>query len=137
KDEVSVEFTYVSKDGEEGYPGNLEMKVTYTLNNENEFTIQYDGVSDETTLLNVTNHSYFNLSGNLQRDILDHTLTLKSYHYLELKDDLMPSGKLIDVSGTTFDFREGRTIRSGVESDYYQHAVAGGGYDHPFALHTN
>jgi len=135
--EVSVKFSYVSPDGEEGYPGNLKMNVTYTLNKNNELSIQYEGISDETTLLNVTNHSYFNLSGDLKRDILDHELTLKSDQYLELQDDLLPTGKFADVEGTPFDFRQGRLIRSGAESDYPQNKLAGGGYDHPFVLNAN
>nr|WP_144922114.1 aldose epimerase family protein [Paenibacillus bovis] len=137
ENEASIEFSYLSVDGEEGYPGNLQLKVTYTLNNDNEFTIQYDGISDETTLLNITNHSYFNLSGELKRDILDHTLTLKSDQFLELQDNLLPSGELIPVEGTTFDFRSGRKIRTGVESDYAQNKLADSGYDHPFVLSTN
>ncbi|MBS4204872.1 aldose epimerase family protein [Lederbergia citrea] len=137
EDEASVEFSYMSPDGEEGYPGNLTMKVTYTLTNDNEFTIHYEGKSDETTLLNATNHSYFNLSGDIKRDVLDHTLTLKSDKFLELNDELLPTGELINVEGTTFDFREGRKIRTGAESNDPQNQLAGGGYDHPFVLNAN
>ncbi|MBS4219202.1 galactose mutarotase [Bacillus sp. FJAT-49711] len=136
-DEVSVKFSYISPDGEEGYPGNLKMNITYTLNNDNEFTIHYEGISDKTTLLNVTNHSYFNLSGDLKKDILDHELTLKSDQYLELQDNLLPTGEFANVEGTPFDFRKGRFIRSGAESEYQQNEIAGGGYDHPFVLNEN
>jgi len=136
-DEVIVRFSYLSPDGEEGYPGNLKMNVTYTLNNDNELTIHYEGISDETTLLNVTNHSYFNLSGDLKGDVLDHELTLKSDQYLELQENLLPTGEFADVEGTPFDFRQGRFIRSGVESDHPQNKLAGGGYDHPFVLNAN
>jgi len=136
-DEVSVKFSYMSPDGEEGYPGNLKMNVTYSLNNDNEFKIQYDGISDETTVLNVTNHSYFNLSGDIKRDILDHELILKSNQYLELQENLLPTGEFAEVDGTPFDFRQGRLIRSGAESEHPQNQLAGGGYDHPFVLSEN
>ncbi|MBS4195599.1 aldose epimerase family protein [Lederbergia citri] len=136
-DEVSVKFSYVSRDGEEGYPGNLKLNVTYTLNNNNELAIQYEGISDAATLLNVTNHSYFNLSGDLKRNILNHELTLKSDQYLELQENLLPTGEYADVEGTPFDFRQGRFIRTGAESEHSQNKLAGGGYDHPFVLNAN
>ncbi|MEK3888253.1 aldose epimerase family protein [Bacillus sp. FSL K6-3431] len=134
---VQVQFSYTSPDGEEGYPGNVDMKVTYTLNNENEFTIQYNGVSDETTLLNMTNHSYFNLSGDLKRDVMNHSLTIKSDQFLELNDELLPTGEFVDVEETTFDFRARRMIKTGIESNHPQNQLVGGGYDHPFVLKEN
>ncbi|WP_028986482.1 aldose epimerase family protein [Thermicanus aegyptius] len=133
-DQVGLEFTYLSEDGEEGYPGNLYMKVAYTLTNENELIISYSGRSDYRTLLNVTNHSYFNLSGNLKRDILHHRLTLKSDQFLELDEKLVPTGKILAVDDTPFDFREGREIIDGVHSTHPQNILAGYGYDHPFLL---
>jgi aldose 1-epimerase len=135
--EAGVRFSYRSPDGEEGYPGNLEMNVTYILNNDNELVITYNGVSDQTTLLNVTNHSYFNLSGDLKRDILDHTLTMKSDQFIELNNELLPTGNLIDVENTVFDFREGRKIHDGAQSSHPQNILAGQGYDHPFLLSAN
>lgn len=137
ENEIGVEFFYMSPDGEEGYPGNLDMKVTYTLNNYNEFLISYNGVCDQKTLLNITNHTYFNLSGDTERDILDHKLQLKSDQYLELTDELLPTGEFVNVDGTVFDFREGRTIKDGAISDHPQNLLAGRGYDHPFFLNTN
>lgn len=134
--EIGVRFTYLSLNGEEGYPGNLNVSVTYTLNNENELSIRYSGVSDEDTLLNMTNHSYFNLSGNLKRDILNHTLQIKSDKFLELNDELLPSGEMLDVKGTAFDFTTERMIQTGVNSDHLQNRLAGAGYDHPFLLNT-
>lgn len=134
---ASIKFTYLSPDGEEGYPGNVAMKVVYTLTNDNEFMIQYSAKSDETTILNVTNHSYFNLSGNLKRTVLDHTLKVKSDQFLELREDLIPTGRIIDVEGTPFDFREGQAIKAGVESDHPQNQLVGNGYDHPFILKQN
>ncbi|MCM3717747.1 aldose epimerase family protein [Fictibacillus phosphorivorans] len=132
--EVSIVYNYLSPDGEEGYPGNLDMKVKYTLTNANEFLISYEAISDKKTLINVTNHSYFNLSGNLKRDILEHDLTLKSDSFLELDNELIPTGEILSVEGTPFDFREGRYIKDGVESEHPQNVLAGNGYDHPFLL---
>ena len=134
--EIGVRFTYLSPDGEEGYPGNLKVSVTYTLNNDNELSIRYSGVSDEDTLLNMTNHSYFNLSGNLKRDILNHTLQIKCDKFLELNDELLPTGEMLDVKGTAFDFTQERIIQTGVVSDHPQNKLAGAGYDHPFLLNT-
>jgi aldose 1-epimerase len=135
--EVGVEFSYMSVDGEEGYPGNLVMKITYTLNNQNKFVISYHGVSDHNTLVNLTNHTYFNLSGNVKRDVLEHELTIKSNQFAELDVELLPTGKLLDVNETPFDLRQGKKIRAGVESEHSQNFLAGKGYDHPFLLSEN
>jgi aldose 1-epimerase len=137
EDAVRLEFSYVSKDGEEGYPGNLQIKVTYTLTNENELVIAYEGVSDQRTVVNVTNHSYFNLSGNLKRDILQHRLTLKSDRFLELNEELIPTGEILPSEGTEFDFRSGRKIVDGTETSNPQNILVGNGYDHPFLLAEN
>jgi aldose 1-epimerase len=131
---VGVEFKYVSKDGEGGYPGTVEMTVTYSLNNENEFLISAVGVPDADTVLNITNHAYFNLSGNIKRDILDHELSIKSRKFLELDQEFLPTGELLDVTGTVFDFRNGRKIADGPDSNDAQIALVGQGYDHPFLL---
>jgi aldose 1-epimerase len=137
EDEAGVEFTYFSSDGEEGYPGNLEVKVTYTLTNHNELFISYSANADKTTLLNLTNHTYFNLSGNVKRDILEHYLTMKSEAFLELNEDLTPTGQVLNVENTSFDFRKGRKIIEGVVSEDQQNILAGKGYDHPFLLSDN
>lgn len=134
QNKVGVEFTLMSPDGEAGYPGNLDVKVTYTLNNHNEFQISYEGNSDQKTLLNLTNHTYFNLSGNAKRDILDHTLSLESSRFLELNEELLPTGEILNVEHTPFDFRKGRKIRDGVTSEDSQNRLVGEGYDHPFLL---
>ncbi|OIJ17040.1 galactose mutarotase [Anaerobacillus alkalilacustris] len=135
--EGSVIFTYLSKDSEEGYPGNLEVKVTYTLSEDNAFTITYEGETDKTTIVNLTNHTYFNLSGNAKRDILNHQLQLKSDQFIELNDELLPTGEHLPVEGTPFDFREGRKIVDGSYSSHPQNQLAGEGYDHPFLLNEN
>lgn len=132
---AGVQFTYTSPDGEEGYPGNLEMTVRYFVKNaEDELIISYSGIADQTTLLNPTNHSYFNLSGDLKRDVLDHQLRMPSPSYLELGDDLLPTGEIVPVDGTVFDLRSGKEIRSAVESEHPQTILAGSGFDHPFLL---
>ncbi|QHA93556.1 aldose epimerase family protein [Bacillus sp. N1-1] len=134
EDKIGIQFFYKSSDGEGGYPGNLAVTVTYCLTNENDFTISYAGVSDQDTLLNLTNHTYFNLSGNLKETILNHELVLQSNHYLELNKELLPTGKKVDVTDTSFDFRNGRKIMDGVLSNDHQNELVGHGYDHPFLL---
>ncbi|MBD8591612.1 galactose mutarotase [Peribacillus simplex] len=136
-DEASVTFTYMSADGEAGYPGNLEVSVVYTLTENNDLIITYHGISDKNTLLNLTNHTYFNLSGNLKEDILQHELTMKSDKFLELDRSLLPTGNLIDVEHTPFDFRAGKRIIEGVKSEHQQNEIVGNGYDHPFLLSEN
>ncbi|MCC3356966.1 aldose epimerase family protein [Bacillus sp. REN16] len=136
-EEAGVEFEYIRQDGEGGYPGTVTVKVRYILNNNNEFKITMSAVSDKNTILNLTNHTYFNLSGNAKRDILQHELTLKSNRFLELNDELLPTGKMLDVEGTAFDFQQGRKIVDGTTADHPQNILAGNGYDHPFLLTDN
>lgn len=132
-----VKFSYVSPDGEEGYPGNLSIEVIYSINNNNEISIQYQAQTDQKTLLTVTNHSYFNLSGNLKHDVLNHTLTLKSDEFLELDHEFIPTGEFLSVENTAFDFTKGGLIQNGVESKHPQNVLVGNGYDHPFILKAN
>jgi aldose 1-epimerase len=110
---------YVSPDGEEDYPGTLKVMVTYTFTDENELILRYEAVSDKDTLCNLTNHTYFNLSGKEQ--VLDQELFLNADSYLEVDKGLIPTGKRVDVRGTDFDFRTRRPIASGK-------------YDHCFVL---
>ncbi|MFD2655058.1 aldose epimerase family protein [Gracilibacillus thailandensis] len=131
-DEVGLTLTLKSEDGENGYPGNLWMTVTYTLNNDNAFTITYEGVVDHKTVLTSTNHSYFNLSGNLKSDIQNHEITLDSSQFVELDEELIPTGNILEVDNTVYDFRNGRLMKDGVTSDYKQNLVANHGYDHYF-----
>lgn len=137
EDEVNIIFTYTSPDGEEGFPGNLKTTVTYTINNRNQLIISYNAICDQKTLVNLTNHTYFNLSGNLKRTVVDHELTLKSDFFLELDDQFIPTGWKIPVAGTIFDFRQGRRILEGTQSEHPQTRIVGGGYDHPFLLNAN
>ncbi|MFZ3577165.1 aldose epimerase family protein [Virgibacillus sp. DJP39] len=119
-------------DEEDGYPGNLEMKVIYTLDNSNNFSITYQGEADKKTALTATNHTYFNLSGNLRDTILDHHVTLDSCEFLELDEALIPTGKKLRVADSVFDFRKGRLLKDGSVSDCEQNKIASNGYDHYF-----
>jgi len=136
-EEDTIEFSHTSLDGAGGYPGVLTTQITYTLNNKNEFIIHYRGQSDKTTLFNPTNHTYFNLSGNFKQDISQHSLKIDSSRFLELTQQLLPTGKLLDVTDTVFDFRTGRKIMEGINSSNPQNTIAGQGYDHPFVLDSN
>lgn len=131
---AGVEFTYISPDGEEGFPGELHVKTTYLLDENGSLEISYEAHSDQDTIINLTNHSYFNLSGDLNKKILDHTLQLKSSSFLELGEDLIPTGERIPVDGTPFDFRKEAPVSQGVTRGISQNKIAGGGYDHPFCL---
>lgn len=135
---AGVKLTLASEDGNQGYPGSVKITVTYTLNEKNELTVSYEAVSDKTTPLTLTNHSYFNLSGNLKDTIHGHRLKMNSSKYLELDDTLIPTGQLNEVEGTSFDFRSGRQIGDGLNMDTEQQKNASGGYDHYFIFdHEN
>ena len=104
KDSLSLILSYYSKDLEAGFPGNLQTTVHYTLNNNNELEIKYFAKTDKKTIVNFTNHSYFNLGSSLDKDIFNHELLLKANKYLEVSNDLIPTGKLLNVKGTKYDF---------------------------------
>lgn len=128
----SVTLSLVSEDGEEGFPGTVHVSVIYTLSDDNSLSITYTGQTDKTTLLNLTNHSYFNLSGDIKENILDHTLELKSNFVAEGDKYLIPTGKLIDVSEVgAFDFRVAKKIGTDINDEALKLAS---GYDHPFLL---
>jgi len=126
---ASLKLTYLSKDMEEGYPGNLQVEVNYTLTNENELKIDYSATTDKKTVINLTNHSYFNLSGNTKRDILDHVLTISASKFLPVDKGLIPTGELKNVAGTPFDFTSPTVVGDRIDSDDSQIKI-GGGYDH-------
>ncbi|MGD6968373.1 aldose epimerase family protein [Rossellomorea vietnamensis] len=134
---IGITLRHDSKDGDGGYPGNIAVSVTYTLTNDNRLILDYKAVSDQTTPIALTNHSYFNLSGNLKSTIEDHFATIDSSLFLELDHNLIPTGKQVDVTQTSFDFREGLTLGSGFNNSFEQNEVVGSGYDHYFIFdHT-
>ncbi len=129
---VSVTFLYTSPAGCNGFPGEVHAEITYRLDNQNRFEILFRADADEDTVLDLTNHTYFNLSGNGARDILSQTLIADVDRFLELREDLIPTGRVLPVDGTAFDFRLGETFSQGRVSEDRQNVMVGHGYDHPF-----
>lgn len=129
-------LTYLSKDGEEGYPGNLEVKVTYTLTEDNALEIKYFAVSDKETVINLTNHSYFNLSGHASGDILKHKVMINADKFTVADKYLLPTGEISSVKGTPMDLTQLTELSKGLGSDYEQIAFANG-YDHNWILNVS
>jgi len=127
KNYPSLTLNYLSKDGEEGYPGNLKVTVTFTLSDDNEVTIDYTAETDKATPVNLTNHSYFNLTGDISNTILNHSLMINASRYTPVDETLIPTGELKSVKGTPFDFTKATTV--GARIDQVQ-----GGYDHNWVL---
>jgi len=131
-----LELTYLSKDGEEGYPGNLKVTVIYRLTDANELKIDYAATTDKETVLNLTNHAYFNLKGAGNGDILGHVVTLNADRFTPVDAGLIPTGELRDVSGTPFDFRKATAVGARIEQNDEQLKL-GKGYDHNWVLNQN
>ncbi len=128
-----AEFYYRSLDGEEGFPGNLSVWVTYTLSDDNELRITFRANTDAPTVINLTNHAYFNLNGEGSGSILDHLLYIQADSFLPIDADQIPTGELRAVGSTPFDFREPRSIKSGIQIPDEQ-LIIGHGYDHCYIL---
>jgi aldose 1-epimerase len=128
----SITFAYLSQDGEEGFPGNLQVQITYSLNEENALSLAYEATTDQATVLNLCNHSYFNLSGNNKRDILDHSIQLNTPYFIPVNSVLIPTGEIKSVTGTPFDFTKAKKMGLEINANDEQ-IKAGGGYDHCFA----
>lgn len=134
-DIISVEFSRLSPDMEQGFPGNLDITVTYSLTENNELIIEYHAVSDKDTVVNLTNHSYFNLAGHNSGSILDHKVWIRANQFTPTFDDLIPTGEYADVAGTPMDFRTLKRIGDNIDDDYNPLKQAGG-YDHNYVLDT-
>ena len=139
KDSVGVTLTYLSKDGEMGFPGNLKTEVTYRLTDSNELHIDYKATTDKPTVVNLTNHSYFNLAGAGNGDMLKQVATLHASHYTPVNKTLIPTGELAPVKGTPMDFSKPTPIGQHIKDDHEQLKFAEakqGGFDFNWALDT-
>jgi len=136
KGKTGVAFSYLSKDGEEGFPGNLKIKVTYTLTDANELVIDYEATTDKATPINVSQHSYFNLAGEGNGDILNHEVMLNADRFTPVDKNLIPTGELRPVKGTPFDFTTPTKIGARID-DNYEQLVLGHGYDHNWIINRN
>ncbi len=130
---TGLRLRYLSPDGEEGYPGNLDVGVTYKLTDQNEWIIEYSATTDAPTVVNLTQHSYFNLAGHASGQNLDHEVRINASSYTPVDENLIPTGQFADVEGTPFDFRESVKIGERIE-DPDEQLKRARGYDHNYVL---
>src|SRR5690606_34497867 len=131
--ECALKLTYISDDGEEGFPGELAVSVVYTLTDGNALEVSYQAITDKTTVVNLTQHTYFNLSGEISELVSDHKIQIESGYFLPTDDAMIPTGELRKVENTSFDFRELKNIGSQIDSEYSE-MMKGSGYDHTWVL---
>ena len=131
----AIRFTTVMKDGENGYPGNVKLTVVYSLRSDNSLVIDYSATTDKTTVLNISNHAYFNLSGDPSKTILDHEIKINADAFTPVDSTLIPTGEIKKVSGTAFDFLSFKKIGQDIDQPDQQ-LIYGKGYDHNFVLNT-
>lgn len=129
----TIQFDYLSKDGDENFPGNLKVSVTYTLTDDNELKMDYQATTDKTTVVNLTNHAFFNLNGEGSGDVLKHNVTIFADEYTPVDSTLIPTGKIVKVKNTPFDFTTTKTIGARIKETDEQLAF-GKGYDHNYVL---
>lgn len=134
KGEETLELNYFSKDMEEGYPGNLNVQVMYTLSNDNELVIDYSATADQPTIINLTNHAYFNLHGDKSKKVLDHFLYIPADKVIESNEHLIPTGDIISVAGTPLDFTHLQKIGSRIDQSFPGQLFAGKGYAVAYVL---
>ncbi len=136
KGKAGATFTYLSKDGDDGWPGNLKVRVTYTLTNDNSLVVDYEATTDKATPINLSQHSYFNLAGEGTGDILNHELTLNADRFTPVDKNLIPTGELRPVKGTPMDFTSSTKIGARID-DNYEQLVLGHGYDHNWVINRS
>lgn len=136
KTDSKIEFVLHSPDGDQGYPGTLDMHVTYELTEDNELRLIYDAVPDQDTIINMTNHSYFNLDGHDSGNVLKELVTLDADYFTRADAQSIPTGELVDVTGTPMDFRIPRALGEAIDADY-EAVRLGKGYDHNWVLKNN
>ena len=135
KARTGVEFNYLSHDGDDGFPGNVKVKVSYTLTDGNAILIDYEATTDKATPINLTQHSYFNLAGEGSGDILNHEVMINADHFTPVDKGLIPTGELRPVKGTPFDLTKPTRIGAHID-DNYEQLTLGWGYDHNFVINS-